>query len=98
MTVCIARGDGWVCEREAKTKGFCSGHYQQVFRKKPLAPLKGEHGAPAEESVHKAVRYPKSDAEAIAALAKARDLDEAVLYREAVAQYLRREKPGQDGG
>ncbi|WP_163869559.1 hypothetical protein [Myxococcus eversor] len=48
--------------------------------------------------MHKAVRYPKSDAEAIAALAKARDLDEAVLYREAVAQYLRREKPGQDGG
>ena len=34
---CKASGTGWSCDREAHTKGYCTTHYKQHYKGKPVS-------------------------------------------------------------
>lgn len=82
---CEAKGVGWSCPVDAKTSGLCSGHYRQDYRKAPLRPLRGAHGATGEDLQQVNFMAPRADLKTLAKAAADRAVKVSEVYREAFA-------------
>lgn len=87
--LCKAKGEDWECDRApTAAKGYCPGHYAQLRAEKPLAKLKGAHGALGVEMVTRAIQVPKEWDDLMVDAAGGPEGNVSAVYREAMAPHI----------